>query len=259
MKKKTTAAQGDGWHLILGGSDGIGFAFANCLAEHRSRLIVVARSRERLSRARAKLLASGAAEVRVLHGDLLNEQFRAKLFRRVSTFRLSMIFIGGPSPPAGTIADISSKEIEAAARSCLAYPTDVMRFALSLRCSMGLDPLKVIFLSSSASRDDLADHPFFLSALFRSAAERLLKRIAALRVDEQVELLIWRPTVVYTRLAKAYASTLPSLAPDDSLRDRLRRAFHSAVPSPSEYIQSIVDCSPLQLAHRRLGSGGPRS
>jgi NAD(P)-dependent dehydrogenase (short-subunit alcohol dehydrogenase family) len=251
MKKKSTRARADGWHLVLGGSDGIGFAFAEWLAEHQCRLIVVARNKERLSRARTKLLASGAAEVRILAGDLLNPRFRAGLFRRASTIRLSLIFIGGPSPPAGTIDQISSNEVEAGAKSCLAYPVDVMRFALSHHASRKRDPLTIIFLSSSASKDDLPDHPFFLSALFRSAAEHLLKRIAELHLHERVELLIWRPTVVYTRLAKAYAATLPLFSPDGSLSDRLRRIFHSPVPSPTEYIQSITDKPKVQSAPRR--------
>ena len=247
MKSKTTRTQDEGWHLVLGGSDGIGFAFAKWLSERRRRLVVVSRGREHLVLARKELLALGAAEVRTVAGDLLQQAFRSHLFRRLSKLPLSTIFIGGPSPRAGAIGDITGKQIESAAQSCLAYPVHVMSFAIANSCK---NRLTVVFLSSSASREGLADHPFLLSAAFRRAAEQTLRRMAALRVEDRMKLVILRPSVVYTRLAMAYAQGLPSLQHNDSLLNRLRARFHcTIIPSPDEYIRRAVNASVLTPHH----------
>jgi nucleoside-diphosphate-sugar epimerase len=247
MKKKATAAQVDGWHLVLGGSDGIGFAFAKWLSERRRRLVVVSRGREHLALARKRLLALGAAEVRTVAGDVLQQPFRSRLFLSLSELPLSTIFIGGPSPLAGSIREITGKEIESAAQSCLAYPVHVMSFAIANGCN---NRLTVVFLSSSASREELADHPFFLSAAFRRSAEQTLKRMASFRAEDCMKLVILRPSVVYTRLAMAYAQGLPSLQHNDSLLNRLRVRFHcTTVPSPDEYIRRAVNASVLTSRH----------
>jgi hypothetical protein len=234
MRKATATARDDGWHLVLGGSSGIGFSFAKWLAKRNQRLVIVSRGKDRLDYARAQLLASGATEVRSVAGDLLDQSFRSQIFRHTSTLPLSTIFIGGPSPQAGAMGQVSGLDIESAAKSCIAYPFHVAQLAIS---PLRPRPLWMVFLSSSTSRDSLANHRFFLSATLRRSAEQILKRIVALAPAGSVSLSIWRPIVVYTHLAKAYARTLPRLDRTDSLRRRLEVHFDcDAILSADEYI-----------------------
>jgi len=242
MKKKTTATQGEGWHLVLGGSGGIGFAFAKWLAQRRCRLVVVSRHLKALNSARDRLLAVGAPEVMTIAGNLLEHTFRSKMYRQLARLEISTVFVGGPSPPSGELHTVSDKDISGACECCLAYPLEIMQFLDKHRQRL---PKRLILLSSSASKESLASHPFYLSAIFRRMAETMLNSYAR-ENGGRISVNVWRPRVVYTRLAKQYAQTLEPLPHGDSLPARLQIAFNSRrIPTPDTFVCQAIIRTPL--------------
>lgn len=222
--------------VVLGGSAGIGFAFAECCASRSHRLIIVARSKSTLRKARKRLLASGAREVLTISGDLLDPRFRSRLLSSLRDKRLSTLFIGGPNPPAGRVATVDWRSARRACEICILYPLHIASSVLRPP-STGI---RIIFLSSSAAKEDLHSHPFFLSALFRRTAETMLEKLVSNR-STKATFVVWRPTVVYSALAKRYARSLPRSTEDDTLMDRLKRTFRlSFVPTPREYLSRMM-------------------
>ncbi len=225
-----------GYTLVLGGSAGIGFAFADWCAGRSHRIIIVGRSKSKLRKAQRALLVSGADEVTWISGDLMNHQFRSKLLSRLSPNRISNVFIGGPTPPVRSPSATDWRSVQEACQICIVYPVHILSSLLASESQN----VHFIFLSSSAARERLENHPFFLSAVFRRTAETMLRTL----VDERsnsAALSIWRPTVVYTGLAKRYARSLSGNGCSDDSLDRLKRRFAvSSVPSPSEYVDRMM-------------------
>lgn len=219
---------------MLGGSRGIGFAYASWLAAARQRLLVVARDEARLAVSAERLRAAGASEVRPIAGNLVDASFRARLLQCASISRLGSIFIGGPSPPAGSAEQISTADVAMAYEICMAYPFDIVEAATAGSHAGG--PMSIVFLSSSASREPLTGHPFYLSAIFRRSAEKLLTDLIDRRGGAQ--LIVLRPTVVWTDLSAAYAARLVLEEPHADPRAALARRFHVAsVPDAQTYVE----------------------
>ena len=86
-------------HLVLGGSQGIGFAYAAKMAKNGDALAIVGRRKDPLVQAKDRLTRLGASSVATLAGDLLDPAFREviKNFRPVC----DSVLVGGPSPPLG--------------------------------------------------------------------------------------------------------------------------------------------------------------
>ena len=85
-------------HLVLGGSQGIGFAYASYMAKHHGHdLTIVSRREDKLAEAKSLLLENGAASVETVSGDLLDPDFRTYLKNLRSGY--DAILVSGPSPP----------------------------------------------------------------------------------------------------------------------------------------------------------------
>jgi NAD(P)-dependent dehydrogenase (short-subunit alcohol dehydrogenase family) len=219
--------------LVLGGSAGIGFAYAEWCAARKRRLIIVARRRSRLANARRELLAAGAKEVICRSGDLLEPRFRKKLLAGLADKHFSSVFIGGPSPPSFSVRMPVWQAARKASETCLVYPVHILDSFLRRR-DRGVE---VILLSSSATRERPEKHPFFWSATVRPMAEAVLKALAKEQRELEMAITVWRPKVVDTELARRYAISLPPRDEDDSLVNRLRHQFQvSLIPTPKEYI-----------------------
>src|SRR5437879_5911329 len=90
-----------GLHVVLGGSLGIGYAYALWHAKRGANLLVIARNEASLDTARDSLLGAGAKSVRTFSADLTDPQALQLLWKRLEERELNSLFAGGPSPPAG--------------------------------------------------------------------------------------------------------------------------------------------------------------
>src|ERR1017187_5340067 len=105
MKRGRSMSDSKPWHVVLGGSRGIGFAFASWLAAKRQPLLIVSRDSAQLRTAIFSLERAGAPTPECVAGDLLDPKFRTDLRLRMIARRIRSVFIGGPSPPSGRIED----------------------------------------------------------------------------------------------------------------------------------------------------------
>src|SRR4051812_48194800 len=116
-------------NLILGGSHGIGFGYAYWCAKKNEELVLIGRDERDLRVAHDRLIEAGASNVEVVSGDLLESSFRSILFRRFSERKFRSVLIGGPSPPAGMLHDLSPADYSAACRIVLVYPLTIVEWA----------------------------------------------------------------------------------------------------------------------------------
>lgn len=222
-------------HLILGGSHGIGFAYASHFASQRDRLVLVGRNGEDLANSRAILERSGSPEVESVVADLLDPDDRRRIMRRWPPHKVSTVFVGGPSPPVGSLASATIKELDRACEVCLSYPVDILQGYTGAR-----DPRpRIVILSSSAADEPLCDHQFFLSALLRRNLDAIVNCLSA-QIDSVVE--VWKPHVVFTRLSRRFAEQLTDGRSDEALKAVLADHFGvRSVPTAQEYVDQMLD------------------
>lgn len=93
--------------IVLAGSEGLGFAAAQCLAQDGHRVVIFARSKDKLQTAQARI-QEGGHEVHTIQGDLASPHDLDRLFTDVETrFGGTDILVnntGGPCP--GTIFEL---------------------------------------------------------------------------------------------------------------------------------------------------------
>lgn len=224
--------------LVLGGSAGIGFAYAEWCAARKRRLIIVGQQRSKLTRARRELIEAGATEVICRSGNLLDSRFRTRLLAALAKKHLSAMFIGGPTPPTSDAPLPAWRAAQEASEACIVYPVHMLDTVFRGQTSS----VEVIFLSSSAAQEEVEQHPFFWSATLRPVAEAALKSLVRERDDVGTTIDVWRPRVVNTELARRYATSLPRCEDNDSLVNRLRQQFHlSQIPTPKEYVMRMME------------------
>lgn len=222
-------------HLVLGGSSGIGLAYAQRHARAGHRLWLVARGEDGLRRAERELLATGAAEVRTTSMDLLDEHALARLFEDVSTeSSLRTLLVSGPSPPWGRESEVTPEDHELARAICVRYPSYAMDYALQ-----ALEPggcLTVV--SSSAAQEPPEGHPFHLSAVYRRQLAEISQTVAARLRSSGREFRLLHPPVVLTPLSERFALAQSPLEAPAAV---LARYFGvSYVQSAEEYLNSIL-------------------
>ena len=216
-------------HLVLGGTRGIGRAYAEHFARDGVGLDLVGRTESDLREARAVLLEVGAPSVELHRGDLRDAEFRRELTSSFDPEEFSGIFLGGPSPTPGELETVAAEAIGSAAETCLAYPLSIFNWL-----EEGDWDGMLTVLSSSATREELCGHEFFLSALLRRPMERLLD---CYRSHDGIDARVWRPKVVLTSLSRRYARSLPEFEEDASPRDALRSHIEvDEVPTASQYV-----------------------
>lgn len=220
-------------HLILGGSHGIGYAYAAHLARSGSKLHLVARNEGDLRTAAVSLESQGAGSVAWDSTDVLSSNLTAATFCSAS---YDSVFIGGPSPPPGTLPDLSPEALGKAFHVAVVYPFRVLAWCQTA----GLRPGgTAIVLSSSASQEPLSDHQFFPSALSRRALDSLVECLRTPFAETGLQLLIWRPVVVWTRLSKRYAQSLnPGVHDDSELKAALSARFGTPPEDPASYVEN---------------------
>jgi hypothetical protein len=220
-------------HLVLGGSHGIGYAYAEYWAAKGHRLVLVGRGEADLNLAADRLLAVGATSTNTICGDVLNGAFRSDLFSKLDTTPLKTILVGGPSPLAGNCASIVPSDLASSHEICVIYPAQVLHWAQVRVCR---HPQRIIIVSSSAAREGACHRHFFLSALYRRVLDELIDcSQRAGSISNSVE--VWYPHVVLTRLSGRFAEKLvvqhSSTDPVEALKNYLSV---ENIPSAREYV-----------------------
>lgn len=231
------------WHLVCGGSRGIGYAFAESLASRRQNLIVVARNRSGLIRARANLIAAGAPRVMVRSVDLLDAIARRRLIASLASFPLRSVLVGGPSPPAGPLSSVSPKSLDHAFEICLGYPFHLVESLLGRRETDR--PAFVMYISSSAAAAPVAHPAFYLSGLLRRATEQLLRDLVSDAAGRGCRLAILRPRLVWTSLSEEYARARYPKAKPDLLRSLLAREMRTQPRDPKVFLNTALKSAAL--------------
>jgi len=229
-------------HLVLGGSEGIGFAYALYRAKQGDHLMIVARRHKRLLEAKTALLNAEAAIVETIEGDLLDRHFRASLWEAQGDF--DTILASGPSPPSGSMQEALSGDYDQLVvrgyQSAIAYPLEVMRWGLDL----GLrSPGTLYLVGSSASKEPILDSPFFFSATFRRVIDVLANEFAASYQERGKRVVVWHPRVVLTPLSIEYAHrTTGKVLTDEEARALLKQSFDvTHVPTGDKYVLELLE------------------
>jgi len=97
--------------IVLAGSEGLGFASAQCLARDGHRVIIFARSKDKLQEAEARILERGH-KVLTIQGDLTSADDLDRLFTHVETHYGGIDILvnntGGPRP--GSLLELSEDD-----------------------------------------------------------------------------------------------------------------------------------------------------
>lgn len=227
-------------HLVLGGSEGMGFAYAMHFAKRGDAVVLVARRAKGLSAAARSLRAAGAAHVTTYQLDLRKSRERLTLLRRLNTVPFETVLVGGPTPPPGHRRDVSHRSVTIAAEVCVAYPMEIMSWLLKR-----VSPIRAMaIISSSAVRETRENHPFFLSSIFRHATDMLVKTYKYDLEQHGTRVTVWYPRVVATPLALKYAKKLPPLPVRDSALNRLARVCGvRSIPLPEVFVNEMIEAS----------------
>ena len=179
------------------------------MAKNGDALAIVGRRKDPLVQAKDRLTRLGASSVATLAGDLLDPAFREviKNFRPVC----DSVLVGGPSPPLGGAELLHSPHWREISRmgceAALAYPYDITRWAFE----RGLQNNgKIILVSSSATLNPVPDKHFFLSQIYYTALEELVRLLPLPYSGHGARISVWHPGVVLTERTLAYAKTIDS-------------------------------------------------
>lgn len=229
-------------HLVLGGSEGIGFAYAMYYARKGDCLTLVARRQRCLAEARTALLEAGAPVVAVIPNDLLDCSFRTRLSEERNSY--DSILASGPSPPAGSLDDVLAADSQYLLlhgyQAALAYPLEVIRLALDRALK---SPGTLYLIGSTASTEPILNSPFFLSASFRRIVDAMAQELTPRFREQGKRLRIWRPRVVLTPLSVAYARHEAGRdINEEEVRALLGETFCvPKVPTGEEYVREQIE------------------
>jgi short-subunit dehydrogenase len=221
-------------HLVLGGSTGIGYAYAERYARRGHALIIVARDQPHLEAAQATLLASGAGAVETVSCDLADPGARATLLRDiVEKGPFATLFVGGPGPAAGRADEVTDEDHARARDVCINYPRSLLDRAHLLIAAGG----RLVLLSSSAADEPLEGHAFYLSAFYRRKISRIIRRATANESGFLVTVL--KPRAVITPLSITFAK---DLSPNFDAEYVLSEYFNlHEIPTAREYVDLNMD------------------
>lgn len=198
-------------HIVLGGTHGIGWAYAKYQARRGETIVLVARDSNWLERRANQLFEIGGVRPEVRAADLTNPEDLQRVLSSLMSDSLSSILIGGPSPPVGTINQVQPDDHVLAAKICLAYPHTVLAWAQRVAKRQ----LPVYVVSSASVNASLKSTPFVLSALYRRILEDLCDLFSSLA--PRLHIAIWHPDVVLTRLSAREAGLGPSYDPEQQV------------------------------------------
>lgn len=221
-------------HLVLGGSHGIGYAYAEYWATRGESIILVARDSNDLRRAELRLLKTGASSVRAISGDLLNEQFRDSLFGTLAEVTFVTVLVSGPSPPAGELPSVGIDAFYRAHEACIIYPLSALRWLMSRPQPI---PDRIFLISSDAIANRCSTR-FFLSSLYRRALDDVIECMKRESNALGAALEVWYPVVVRTRLAEQYAQRIADADVEGGLDEILSKYLGvERVSSAEAYIR----------------------
>lgn len=224
---------------VLGGTSGIGLAFARFWAKRNASLHLFSRGvAGSVANCIDYLESAGARSVHHKPFTAGSDAEHIKLVSHLSSIGpFDVIFIGGPSPPAGAENQVTEEHIQSAYKICIAYPLALLRSLSQLVKQNGA----AYFLSSSSVDEDPLGHPFFLSCVFRRSMHSIIDQIKFEKGDLFPQIVYLKPRVVLTPLSIDYGSSLAQSSDLDVIRAALAKKFQvSKVPTADEYIEDCV-------------------
>lgn len=223
-------------HLILGGSRGIGFAYAQAVSRRapKSSIQIIARDVEQIDQAVEKLSAQHDGPISGACIDLTQPDQRLALWdtvRRGDTY--TSVFLGGPGPQPVRAATAKNVDIVRAYDICVRFPSEVFDRAHDLLAVGG----RIFWLSSAASQEPLRDSPFYLSGAFRRITDQLVVDHRDRLRDRGISIHVLRPRVVLTSLSIAYGKKLADDGMGTDAESALRLAFGvDQIETAEEYV-----------------------
>ena len=190
------------FHLVLGGTRGIGAAYARSLARQGAQLHILGRETESRAAIERECRDFGSPEVRTEALDLSIPTMFEDWLNRQGNTRFASVFLGGPSPAPGPSARVGRAEHAHAAWVCSALPAMLLQW-LRERASAD-DPVELSWLGSSVAGELETDHEFFLSGLYRRTTGAWLRAVAA--TADWLRLAVHEPKVVESGMSLAYAA-----------------------------------------------------
>jgi uncharacterized protein len=101
------------WAVVVGGSDGIGLAFAEELARRGLDLVLVARRRPVLDEAAARLRADHGVAVEVLVADAGRRGGLREIERRTAALEVGLLVVNAALSPVAPFLELSAAEVDA--------------------------------------------------------------------------------------------------------------------------------------------------
>jgi len=191
--------------IVTGSSSGMGNAVAQRLAEEGCRLVMFARTPERLSRAANDIRSRSRAEVVSVSGDMTSAADVERLVAETTSA------FGGPDilvlntgrPPLGmreVLAETDDARWEDAYRTMLWSGVIVMRRVVPLMVARGWG--RVIGLTTASVKQPMKNHA--LSTVYRAGLTAVLKHLAIENAAKGVTVNMVCPASVATDSFRAY-------------------------------------------------------
>ncbi|WP_226553892.1 SDR family oxidoreductase [Celeribacter naphthalenivorans] len=182
--------------VVIGASQGLGFAAAKSLAQEGVELVLFARSAEKLTAARESLLEIPGAKVEFVTGDISKAEDVEKLKSYVEeTGGMQILVLNTPPPPRPMVDFIQETDDQ---RWEDAYQLQLKGALLVLR---KLAPLlidhgwgRIVAITSASIKEPLPNHA--LSTVFRAGVQAALKHLAMELAQYNVTVNSVAPAVV---------------------------------------------------------------
>lgn len=233
------------YHLVLGGTRGIGAAYARLLARQGARLILIGRESGSRNATAQECRELGSSEIRTEAVDLSNATVFNAWLAKQDDARFESVFLGGPSPTPGDWTTVGSSEHAHAAWVCVGLPAMLLQW---LRGRTNPDePVKMVWLGSHVTWELESKHRFFLSGLYRRTTRAWLDSVNS--EANWIRVKILEPKVVESGLSLTYAATrqgrlvgsdperMLTVTEREALRNFLAQDFSIvSVPTSDEFV-----------------------
>jgi len=157
--------------VVTGASSGFGRAVAEALLKEGSRVIVVARRKEKLE----ELENQFPEKVHKIVGDVLNPKIREEIVGSANKFNIDGIFINAGGPPAGGALEISIDDLDKAYNLVLKWKVDLVQKLMPYFIKQKYG--RFLFLESASIKQPIKN--LTLSNSFRMAVAGYVKTLSS--------------------------------------------------------------------------------
>ena len=221
------------WALVCGASKGLGFGCAQALVREGVHVLIVARGKEQLEAAAARLLADSArpgdATVQFVAADITTAEGRAAVFSVRKDFDIVVTNAGGPPP--GDFRDWARDDWVKALDANMLTPIELIKATVDGMASRGFG--RIVNITSSSVKS-----PIETLGLSNGARSGLTGFVAG----------------VARSAVAAQGVTINNLLPGAFDTDRLRGAMQGAADKAGKQVDDIVELRRKSIPARRLGT-----